>query len=80
MIDDTRDAADALRRQIGPVLGRTPSGVFILSVSDGDGRETGMLASWVQQAAFDPPMLTVAVNRARYLHDWLSRAPRMALS
>lgn len=70
---DTRD-------EIGRVLGRTPSGVFILTAIDGAGRETAMLASWVQQASFEPPMVTVAVNRKRYLHDWLEQSPRLALS
>ncbi|MEX0718702.1 MAG: flavin reductase family protein [Planctomycetaceae bacterium] len=71
---------DSPRDEIGRVLGRTPSGVFILTASDGSGRETAMLASWVQQAAFEPPMITVAVNRKRYLHDWLEKSPRLALS
>ena len=65
---------------IGQLLGRTPSGVFVLTCGDGGGRETGMLASWVQQAAFEPPMLSVAINRRRYLNDWLAAAPRMALN
>jgi len=68
------------REAIGRVLGRTPSGVFILTAADGAGRETGMLASWVQQASFDPPLLSVAVNQKRYLNDWLAKAPQMALS
>ena len=71
---------DDLRETIGPVLGRVPSGVFILTASDGNGHETGMLASWVQQAAFEPPMVTVAVNRKRYLNDWLQQEPKVALS
>ena len=68
------------RDTIGRILGRTPSGIFVLTASDGNGNETGLLVSWVQQASFDPPMITVAVNRERYLHDWLRRAPRMALN
>ena len=56
---------------IAKVLGRVPSGISILIAGDGSGNETGMLASWVQQASFDPPMVTVAVNRKRYLNDWL---------
>ena len=68
------------RESIAPVLGRTPSGIFILTAADADGRETGMLASWVQQASFDPPAVTVAVNRKRYLHDWLQERPQLALN
>lgn len=64
----------------GAVLGRTPSGLFILTATDGAGRETGLLASWVQQAGFEPPAFTVAVNKKRYLNDWLAASPRLAVS
>ncbi|MCA8998888.1 MAG: flavin reductase [Planctomycetaceae bacterium] len=72
--------SDDLKTTIAPVLGRLPSGVFILTSLSGDGQETGMLASWVQQAAFDPPMLTVAVNAKRYLNDWLRAGQPLAVS
>jgi flavin reductase (DIM6/NTAB) family NADH-FMN oxidoreductase RutF len=53
------------------LLGRVPSGVFILTVGTGE-RATGMLASWIQQAGFEPPAVTVAVKRDRYVCDWLT--------
>ena len=65
---------------IAPVLGRTPSGVYILTARHADGRETGALVSWVQQASFSPPMVTVAVNKKRYLHDWFREAPDIVLN
>ena len=68
------------REAIAPVLGKTPSGVFILTVSDGAGNETGMLASWVQQASFEPPIVSVAVNTKRYVNDWLKQNPVAAIS
>jgi flavin reductase (DIM6/NTAB) family NADH-FMN oxidoreductase RutF len=71
---------DSNRDDIYPVLGRIPSGVFILTVRGPDGHETGMLASWVQQASFDPPAVTVAIKRGRYVHDWLVAAGPVALS
>ncbi|MEX0701098.1 MAG: flavin reductase family protein [Planctomycetales bacterium] len=80
MPDATPILSTSSRDEIGRVLGRTPSGVFILTAIDGEGRETAMLASWVQQASFEPPMITVAMNRQRYLHDWLDRVPRLALN
>jgi flavin reductase (DIM6/NTAB) family NADH-FMN oxidoreductase RutF len=52
------------------VLGRIPSGIFILTARHGQD-ETGMLASWVMQAGFEPPMVSVAVRRDRYLAEWL---------
>ena len=66
MIDqDTKDG-------IAPILGRVPSGVFILVAGDGGNQRTGLLASWIQQASFEPPQVTVAVNKSRYLNEWLS--------
>lgn len=49
-------------------LGRLPSGIYILTVGEGD-NATGMLASWVQQAAFDPPMVSVALKRGRHVTE-----------
>lgn len=60
-----------IRDQIAPVLGRVPSGVFILIAGDGNGRLTGVLTSWIQQASFDPPQVTVSVNNSRYVRDWM---------
>ncbi|MCS6866148.1 MAG: flavin reductase family protein [Gemmataceae bacterium] len=55
---------------LAAALGRIPSGLFILTARRGDA-ETGMLASWVQQCSFDPPLISVAVNNQRGLLDWL---------
>jgi len=63
--------SEVLREKLTPILGRVPSGVFILVAGDGNGRKTGLLASWIQQASFEPPQVTVAVNKSRYLVDWL---------
>jgi flavin reductase (DIM6/NTAB) family NADH-FMN oxidoreductase RutF len=52
-------------------LGRVPSGLFVVTARQGDA-ETGMLASWVQQCSFDPPMVSLAVKRSRELADWLA--------
>jgi flavin reductase (DIM6/NTAB) family NADH-FMN oxidoreductase RutF len=57
---------------IATVLGRVPSGLFVLVAGEGAGKQTGLLASWIQQASFDPPQVTVAVNKSRYLNDWLT--------
>jgi flavin reductase (DIM6/NTAB) family NADH-FMN oxidoreductase RutF len=37
-----------------------------------DKAETGMLASWVQQCSFEPPLVSFAVQRGRYIGDWLT--------
>jgi flavin reductase (DIM6/NTAB) family NADH-FMN oxidoreductase RutF len=64
---------------LGQALGRIASGLYILTVRSGDG-PTGMLASWVQQAGFDPPMLTVAVRRDRPVGDWIEASGAFTLS
>ena len=52
-------------------LGRVPSGLFVVTVRHGK-HETGMLASWVQQCSFDPPQVSVAVNKERDVLDSLT--------
>jgi flavin reductase (DIM6/NTAB) family NADH-FMN oxidoreductase RutF len=74
--------ADHLRLEgtgLSQALGRIPSGLYILTVRHGE-RATGMLASWVQQAGFEPPMVTVAVRRDRYVGDWIDASGRFTLN
>lgn len=52
------------KRQLAAALGRVPSGLFVLTLKR-DAVETGMLASWVQQCSFQPPQISVAVQRDR---------------
>ena len=60
-------------------LGQIPSGVFILTVGTG-ARATGMVTSWVMQAGFEPPMVSVAVKLGRYVCDWLSEGQPFVLN
>jgi flavin reductase (DIM6/NTAB) family NADH-FMN oxidoreductase RutF len=62
-----------------PILGRITSGIYILTAGVGD-RATGMLASWVMQAGFEPPMVTVAVRQGRYVADWLAAGEPFVLN
>ena len=64
---------------LAAALGRVPSGLFILAVRAGDA-ETGMLASWVQQCSFDPPQVSVAVQRGRYAHTLLADGAAFTLN
>ncbi len=52
------------KKQVGKALGRIPSGLFIMTVKHGD-KEDAVLASWVNQCAFDPPSLTVSLGVTR---------------
>ncbi len=55
---------------LAPALGRIPSGLFILTARHGE-QSTGMLASWVMQAGFMPPQVTIAIQKNRYIADWV---------
>jgi flavin reductase (DIM6/NTAB) family NADH-FMN oxidoreductase RutF len=66
-------------KSFDPVVGHIPSGIFILTVGTGS-RATGMLASWVMQAGFEPPMVSVAVKLGRYVCDWLSESQPFVLN
>ena len=54
------------REILGAALGRLSSGLYIVTAGTGD-QAQGMLASWVQQCGFEPPALSVAINRDRGL-------------
>jgi flavin reductase (DIM6/NTAB) family NADH-FMN oxidoreductase RutF len=62
-----------------PVLGRIPSGIFVLTIGTGD-RATGMLASFVMQAGFEPRTVSVAVRLGRYVCDWLTEGQPFVLN
>jgi len=59
-------------KNLASALGRIPSGMFIITMAQGD-IETGMLASWVQQCSFRPPMITFVVQRGRPIADMLAK-------
>ena len=62
-----RDASvEALREAVATALGRVASGLFVVSAREAAGEvETAFLGSWIMQAGFDPPALTVAVGKQR---------------
>ena len=58
-------------KTLAAALGRIPSGLFIVTLRQGEA-ETGMLASWVQQCSFDPPQISLAIRNERDLLAWLT--------
>src|SRR5262245_19051598 len=49
---------------LAAALGKLPSGLFILTF--GPGRTgSARLVSWVQQCSFEPPQITIALNRTK---------------
>jgi flavin reductase (DIM6/NTAB) family NADH-FMN oxidoreductase RutF len=70
---------DDASKQLAAALGRIPSGIFVLTVAR-EGIETGMLASWVQQASFRPPLISFLVQSGRPILDLLPRGSRLTLN
>ncbi len=61
------------RQLVGAALGRIPQGLFILTAQHED-RRAAMVASWVQQASFTPPMVSVAVGKGRPILPLISES------
>lgn len=53
---------DEKQKSLG--VGHIPSGLFIVSVKDGEQKD-GYLASWVQQVSFNPLQVSVAISPSR---------------
>lgn len=67
------------REEIGRALGKIPSGVGVLTSKNGND-ESAMLASWFQQVAFEPPMISVAVNKTRPIAELIRSSKSFTLS
>jgi len=53
---------------VAAALGRIPSGLFVVTWRGSEeSPDRGMLASWVMQGGFSPPMITIAVAPSRDL-------------
>lgn len=52
-------------------LGKIPGGLFVLTAYTitSEGEPEGALVSWVQQAGFEPPMLTVCLKPERPIFE-----------
>jgi flavin reductase (DIM6/NTAB) family NADH-FMN oxidoreductase RutF len=72
-------AGEKLQQTIGRALGKIPSGLFILTAGTQD-QAGAMLVSWVQQAGFSPPLLTVAIAADRPLVPIIQREKAFVLS
>lgn len=68
-----------IKEKVGPALGRIVSGVYIATIQK-DGIADGMMASWVGQAAFDPPALMMSVNNSREIKKALTPGDKFTLN
>jgi flavin reductase (DIM6/NTAB) family NADH-FMN oxidoreductase RutF len=59
-------------------LGNMTYGIYVLTTSH-DGTMNGMIASWVSQVSYDPPLIAVAVHPNRYSHRLIEQSGSFAL-
>jgi flavin reductase (DIM6/NTAB) family NADH-FMN oxidoreductase RutF len=72
---------EEVKHGIGKALGKVPSGVYILTAVDENGTAAAMMVSWVQQAAFSPPAVTIALAKDRPIRNLIvSGGAKIALS
>ncbi len=70
----------ANKEAIAPALGKLVAGLYIISLKSQEA-ETGFLASWVQQAGFEPPMVSIAFNKERKHHlDILNAGKQLVIN
>ena len=65
--------------QLSAALGRIPSGLFIVTIRTEEW-ETGMLASWIQQCSFQPPLVSIAIARSRWTLESLHERAAIAIN
>jgi flavin reductase (DIM6/NTAB) family NADH-FMN oxidoreductase RutF len=61
------------------VLGRVPSGLFIVTAENNNQR-AAFLASWVMQAGFSPPAISVAVKQDRPIMRQMGRGAKLCVN
>lgn len=64
---------------IGQAIGRIPSGVFIVTAQRGE-EKMGMMGSWVAQAGFKPPCVSVAIHPDREIYKVIEETGRFSLN
>lgn len=58
---------------ISSALARIPQGLYVLTAQHEEQR-TGIIVSWVQQASFQPPMVSAAVGKGRQIMPLISES------
>ena len=81
--DKTIAAMKSLDGDLDKALGRLSGGLYVVTASQGDGdslRRSAMVASWVSQASFTPPGITVAVAKDRAIEALMQVGDQFVLN
>jgi len=70
-----------LHSEKATAVGHIPSGLFIVSVQDTDGKSVdGYLASWVQQVSFNPLIVSLSVKPGRPAYELIKSGKPFAIN
>ena len=69
----------SLDSDLDKAMGRLSGGLYIITATKGD-VSSAMLASWVSQASFEPPGLTIAVAKDRAIESLMQVGDRFILN
>ena len=75
----TIQAMKSLDASLDKALGRISGGLYVVTAAQ-EGRSSAMVASWVAQASFQPPGITIAVARDRAIEALLQVGDRFVLN
>ena len=82
--EKTIAAMKALDGDLDKALGRLSGGLYVVTArqndAEGGSRSGAMVASWVSQASFDPPGITVAVAKDRAIEALMQVGDRFVLN
>ena len=81
--DKTIAAMKSLDGDLDKALGRLSGGLYVVTASQGEGdslRRSAMVASWVSQASFTPPGITVAVAKDRAIEALMQVGDQFVLN
>ena len=76
--DASPSESSAPAAALAAALGRIPSGLYLVMWRDGEADRV-MLASWVMQAGFDPPAISIAVEKSRDALPFLKKEGRFVV-
>ncbi|MEE4113561.1 MAG: flavin reductase family protein [Desulfobacteraceae bacterium] len=68
-----------MNEELRNYLARMTYGIYVLTARYGE-TINGMIASWVSQVSYAPPLIMVAVHPDRYSHDLLQKSGHFALN
>lgn len=76
----TRQVHNLRSSGLKDILGRMPYGLYIIGARKSDGSFAGIIANWVTQASFLPPLISIAIEGNSEMRGHIDRAKFFSLN